>query len=181
MQHTGAWSGYKKLGTHLDEDADTRMRIAKANQAFQLTWKVWRCDKVRPATRMKMYNAYVKSILMYSIGAVAFSAAQLSPLVATHRRQQTSLSTHRDTTTKSGHNRCTMAVFPHRFSPRIPWWDSPRCLSNAQILSHWRRSGYQDQGSSHHLHTGAVASGPSDDRAQTKGGRRLPTAPESSP
>ena len=86
MQHTGARSGYKKLGTHLDEDADTRMRIAKANQAFHLMWKVWRCDKVRPATRMKMYNACVKTILMYNIGTVAFSAAQLNRLDATHRR-----------------------------------------------------------------------------------------------
>ena len=85
-QNPAQSTGYKKLGTHVDVDADLRLRIGKANTAFHTMWKVWRPNRISKQVKLAMYHACVKSILMYNIGASAYQKAQLQKLDAAHRR-----------------------------------------------------------------------------------------------
>jgi exonuclease III len=77
---------YKKLGSHVDPGEDLRMRISKANAAFHSLWYVWRSRTVKVPTKMAMYNALVLSILMYNVGASAFTNTQMEKMNALHRR-----------------------------------------------------------------------------------------------
>ena len=79
-------TGYKKLGSHVDPGTDLRMRITKANAAFHSLWNVWRSGTIRVSTKMVMYNAFVLPILMYNVGASAFTNTQLDRMKAAHRR-----------------------------------------------------------------------------------------------
>lgn len=87
--------GYKKLGSHVDAVADLRMRITKAYVAFTSMWKLWKCTIISIPTRLRMYNACVVPILLYNIGAQAFTDSQVCKLEAAHRK----------------HLRCILGVF----------------------------------------------------------------------
>ena len=77
---------YRKLGTHVDAAEDLRRRLTSANNAFHTLWKVWLSRKISPYVRLRVYDACVKSILMYNIGTIAYTASQLNKLDAAHRR-----------------------------------------------------------------------------------------------
>jgi len=79
-------TGYKKLGTHVDTDEDLKLRITKATIAYDSMWNLWKCNKISIPTRLKLYNALVKSILLYNIGATAYREVQLEKLDSLHRR-----------------------------------------------------------------------------------------------
>ena len=50
-----------KVGT----EADIKARIAKARAAFKQLWKVWRASKISKKTKLRLFNACVKSVLLY--------------------------------------------------------------------------------------------------------------------
>ena len=88
-------TGYKKLGSHVDAAVDLRIRITKAYATFTSMWKMWKCSKISIPTRLRMYNACVIPILLYNIGAQAYTESQVIKLEAAHRK----------------HLRCILGVF----------------------------------------------------------------------
>jgi hypothetical protein len=57
------------LGSNVPEDGGTRKdvesRIQKARGAFTRLRKIWLAHNVNNDTKIKLFNAYVKSILLY--------------------------------------------------------------------------------------------------------------------
>ena len=78
---------FKKLGTKVDPAADVRYRIQKSNAAFFSMWKTWQCHKVSVPLRVRLYNACIKSILLYNIAAQAYTELMIRKLEAAHRKQ----------------------------------------------------------------------------------------------
>lgn len=64
------------------------MRIQKADTAFHSMWNLWRRElsTATIATRVLLYNACVKSILLYNIAATPLTEARMEMLEAAHRR-----------------------------------------------------------------------------------------------
>lgn len=79
-------TGYKKLGSHVDAPRDLVLRIGKAHMVFKTLWTLWKCNTIQIETRLRVYNACVKPILLYNIGAQAFTVAQVAKMNSTHRR-----------------------------------------------------------------------------------------------
>lgn len=77
----------KKLGSKLSDGEDIKHRISQARAAFSKMWKIWLYNKkIKLDTRIKLYNACVKSILTYNMGASGASEAKLEAMNWAHRR-----------------------------------------------------------------------------------------------
>jgi len=77
----------KKLGSLIGENADLKYRTQQAAAAFKSMWKIWLSNKsIKLSTRIKLYNACVKSILTYNIAAIGLNDQQANILNTTHRR-----------------------------------------------------------------------------------------------
>eukprot|EP00603_Paraphysomonas_imperforata_P012801 CAMPEP_0114470260 /NCGR_PEP_ID=MMETSP0104-20121206/11163_1 /TAXON_ID=37642 ORGANISM="Paraphysomonas imperforata, Strain PA2" /NCGR_SAMPLE_ID=MMETSP0104 /ASSEMBLY_ACC=CAM_ASM_000202 /LENGTH=406 /DNA_ID=CAMNT_0001643985 /DNA_START=430 /DNA_END=1650 /DNA_ORIENTATION=+ len=77
----------KKLGSIFSNSQDMHYKITKAAKAFHSMNKLW-LDKARIGlkTKIRMYNACVKSILMENIAPLAVTYTELERISATHRR-----------------------------------------------------------------------------------------------
>jgi hypothetical protein len=49
-------------------------------------WKLWKCKVIKIAMRVRMYNVCVKSILLYNIGAQAYTEVQVAKMETAHRK-----------------------------------------------------------------------------------------------
>ena len=77
----------KKLGSKLSGSADIKHRITTAKQAFGQLWKLWLQNKhITKETKIRMYNACIKPILLYNTSSTPASDHMLEPIAATHRR-----------------------------------------------------------------------------------------------
>lgn len=61
-----------------DEDIAARKR--KAQQAFQMLWPVWRSRALKTATKIKIFNSNVKSVLLYGSETWRETVASISTL-----------------------------------------------------------------------------------------------------
>jgi sorting nexin-29 len=77
----------KKLGSILSDKEDMKYRIILANIAFNKMYKIWINKKhIKLDTKMRLYNACIKPILLYNTSSYGLSILQLKPLMVTHRR-----------------------------------------------------------------------------------------------
>ena len=77
----------KKLGTILSDKEDMKHRIKLSEIAFNDMWKIWLDKKnIKLKSKVKLYNACVKPILLYNLSSLGVSMHQLTPIITTHRR-----------------------------------------------------------------------------------------------
>ena len=78
----------KKLGSKIGDSADLSYRVQQSNAAFATMWKIWLSNKqIALATRIRLYNACVKSVLTYNLAALGLTNRQANLLDTTHRKQ----------------------------------------------------------------------------------------------
>jgi hypothetical protein len=78
----------KKLGTKMSDQQDVTYRIGQATQAYGLMHKLWLSKKhITPSSKIRMYNACIKPILMYNTSAMASTQIIMEKLNSTHRKQ----------------------------------------------------------------------------------------------
>jgi hypothetical protein len=77
----------KKLGSILDSNLDIEYRINQSKRAFNQCWKIWNNKHIAQGTKVRMYNAFVKPIQTYNLGATAASNKFLDKLDSHHRKQ----------------------------------------------------------------------------------------------
>lgn len=83
-----AWKLSKKLGTLLGEEEEISRRKQLAQLALNRIWKVWlKGKKIRIHMKIRIYNAYVKPVLLYNAGTWATNKQQEEKLDAFHRKQ----------------------------------------------------------------------------------------------
>jgi len=77
----------KKLGSKISDKFDIKHRISQAAAAFSKFWKLWlNTKKIKLATRIRMYNAFILPILTYNVAPLALTPTQARPLDVIHRR-----------------------------------------------------------------------------------------------
>ena len=82
------WRTTKKVGSLIGDVEDVNRRKSLSMVALNKINNVWiRKDKIKQATRIKLYNALSKSILTYNCGTWALTANEEESLDAHHRRQ----------------------------------------------------------------------------------------------
>jgi hypothetical protein len=78
----------KKLGSRLSDGEDMKHRINQALVAFGKMWKVWLNSKyIKLDTRIRLYNACIKPIMTYNMGASGATDSKLETMDRAHRRQ----------------------------------------------------------------------------------------------
>ena len=84
---TNAWKTTKTLGSLLDCNADIKNRKQKAEHAFNSLWRLWKKQyNLTVATKVKLYNALIKPILLYNCSTWALTKTQLKGLESFNRR-----------------------------------------------------------------------------------------------
>ena len=76
----------KKLGSILSDSYDIQNRIRSANFAYYNLTKLWYGKHLTFGTKLRMYNSYVKSILLYNIGISGAAKALLEKLNITFNK-----------------------------------------------------------------------------------------------
>jgi hypothetical protein len=77
----------KKLGSKFLSEDDLKYRIQRANHAFSQLWRLWKSRiRVSLELRIRMYNAFIKPILMYNAGSLDLSLHKLQAMDCAHRR-----------------------------------------------------------------------------------------------
>ena len=82
-----SWKNTKKLGTLLGDTEDIAKRKQLAWIAFGKMYKVWKREQISFATKLRLYNAYIKPILLYNAGTWAISKLDEQNLDRFHRKQ----------------------------------------------------------------------------------------------
>jgi exonuclease III len=83
-----SWRSVKKLGSLLGDREDIARRKQLATAAMNDLENVWiRNDRIKRATRLNLYNALVKPVLLYNCNTWGMSAKDASDLDAFHRQQ----------------------------------------------------------------------------------------------
>ena len=78
----------KKVGSLIGDTEDIERRKQLSNIALNKLKTVWISrDKIKRTTKIKLYNALVKSILTYNCGTWATTQAEINKLDAFHRKQ----------------------------------------------------------------------------------------------
>lgn len=80
------WRTVKKLGSLLGCSEDIKRRKQHSWIAFNKLQKLWRRNEVSLKTKVRLYNAYVKSILTYNAGTWAITNTEEKVLDSLHRR-----------------------------------------------------------------------------------------------
>jgi len=80
------WRHSKSLGSLLDCAADVQNRINKSAEAMGSLFALWKSLSIRKETKLRLYNALVKPILLYNCGTWGLNKMWLEKLDATHRR-----------------------------------------------------------------------------------------------
>ena len=82
------WKKSKKVGSLIGDIEDVERRKYLSNAALHKLTNIWiRGDKIKVKTKMKLYRALVKSILLYNCGTWALTKTQVEKLNAFHRQQ----------------------------------------------------------------------------------------------
>ena len=82
------WKTVKKVGSLLGDSEDIERRKHLSNLALRKLSTIWiRSDKVKQTTRLQLYRALVKSILLYNCGTLALTKQEEHKLDTFHRRQ----------------------------------------------------------------------------------------------
>ena len=82
------WRHTKKLGSLIGDDKDIEGRKQLAQAALKKLTKIWmNCGKVSESTRLRLYNAYVRPVLLYNSGTWGITDAACIKLDTFHRRQ----------------------------------------------------------------------------------------------
>lgn len=77
----------RKLGNAIDDVADMKRRMNAANVVFRSMHRIWRRPRyISLKTRIRFYNTFVKSILLYNLAAVAVTDCWLKKVDAFHRK-----------------------------------------------------------------------------------------------
>ena len=77
----------KKLGSKFLSTEDVPYRIQRANHAFHQLWRLWKSRiRVSLELRMRMYNAFIKPILLYNAGSLDLSIKQTNAFDVLHRK-----------------------------------------------------------------------------------------------
>ena len=80
------WRSSKSLGSLLDPMQDVQRRSELAAMAMNRLKEFWKNKKVSNALKIKLYNAYVKSILLYNCGTWSGAPGLLKKVDTIHRR-----------------------------------------------------------------------------------------------
>ena len=80
------WRHSKSLGSLLDCAADVQNRINKSAEAMRSLFALWKSMSISKKTKLRLYNALVKPILLYNCGTWGLNKKWLERLDATHRR-----------------------------------------------------------------------------------------------
>ena len=90
-----SWRKNKTLGSMLCSTTDVTARCIQGNVAFHSLRKLWsRRTKIPLKTRLRLYNAYCVSIMLYNSNSWAVTKAMLDKLDACHRRHLRSITGH---------------------------------------------------------------------------------------
>ncbi|GFS05595.1 phosphoinositide phospholipase C [Elysia marginata] len=82
------WKKVKKAGSLLGDTEDIERRKQLSNLTLQKLSSIWkRNDKVKQVTRLNLYRALVKSILLYNCGTWSLTKQEEHKLNTFHRRQ----------------------------------------------------------------------------------------------
>ncbi|GFS00576.1 neuroblast differentiation-associated protein AHNAK [Elysia marginata] len=82
------WKKVKKVGSLLGDTEDIERRKQLSSLALQKLSSMWiRNDKVKQVTRLNLYRALVKSILLYNCGTWSLTKQEEHKLNTFHRRQ----------------------------------------------------------------------------------------------
>ncbi|GFS05210.1 endonuclease-reverse transcriptase [Elysia marginata] len=82
------WKKVKKVGSLLGDTEDIERRKQLSNLALEKLSRIWiRNDKVKQVTRLNLYRALVKSILLYNCGTWSLTKQEEHKLSTIHRRQ----------------------------------------------------------------------------------------------
>ena len=82
------WRTVKKLGSLIGDREDIQRRKDLAVRAIHSHYDIWKRKKhTRVSTRLKLYGALVKSILLYNCGTWGVSKTDEKKLDSFHRRQ----------------------------------------------------------------------------------------------
>jgi hypothetical protein len=87
MMKPGEDLNTKKLGSIIDSNKDIEYRITQSKRAFKECWKIRNSKRVRTSTKVRMYNAFIKPILTYNLGATAATTPYLNKIDRHHRQQ----------------------------------------------------------------------------------------------
>ena len=78
----------KKLGSMISDQQDAKYRVSQAITAYGLMHKLWLSKRhITAKSKIRMYNACIKPILMYNTSAMASTQVIMEKLNTTHRRQ----------------------------------------------------------------------------------------------
>lgn len=80
------WRKAKSLGSLLDSSADIERRVELPSIAMKKLKGFWGNRKVSNKLKIKLYNAYVKSILLYNCGKWSGAPNLMKRLDVVHRR-----------------------------------------------------------------------------------------------
>ncbi|RHY31971.1 hypothetical protein DYB32_002987 [Aphanomyces invadans] len=87
-----SWHTTRKLGSLLHDNKDIQKRKTLVQASFRNMWKLWlRRDHIAEKTRLRLYDSYVKPILLYNCGIWALTQTELKTLEQFHRHQLRSL------------------------------------------------------------------------------------------
>ena len=83
-----AWRKTKKLGSLLGDAEDVSHRKQLASVAFRNMWKIFvRHQRISECNRLRLYNVYVRPVLLYNCGTWGLTETVMKSLEAFHRRQ----------------------------------------------------------------------------------------------
>ena len=83
-----SWKCTKKVGSLIGDKEDVERRKKLASAAFNRMTTLWiRGDKIKNATKLKLYTSLIKSILLYNCGTWALTQKEEQKLDSFHRKQ----------------------------------------------------------------------------------------------
>jgi hypothetical protein len=88
------WRKSKTLGSLLCTTEDIRARCNMGNMAFQAFWKLWKRSKIPIQTKLRLYDAYCTSIMLYNSNSWAATSASIKKLDACHRKHLRTITGH---------------------------------------------------------------------------------------
>jgi hypothetical protein len=82
------WRGVRKLGSLIGDYEDVARRKQLAIAGFRKLYCVWlRHQKVSERVRLRLYNAFIRPILLYNCGTWGLTTAQMESVDSFHRKQ----------------------------------------------------------------------------------------------
>lgn len=82
------WRNVKKLGSLLGDTEDILRRKNLARAALSRMWKLWvNRNRLSESLRIRLYNAYIKPVLLYNCGTWGVTDTVLKALESFHRSQ----------------------------------------------------------------------------------------------